>query len=310
MRPLVCLLALLEIVNARPAHAKDPHRSLVLLLPKPHELDEQRVNTAIARAFELKLPRDNDKGYAVPAGRGRYLAKAEGQMLLVHSIAGVYVDPEPMANQFPDRRLQTALRAHRAWMAVDLLEAKDAAAVRRGYATAGKLLAELAPPGALAIYGTESQRWWPFTPEAHEALRAADPVSALQQQMPVPVLAVEKNDPEMRAAVAKARRTWPEFVAVFRKAPKDMRFSAKAPFSEKDETEFMWVLVERIEGDQVEGTLGNQPDTLKGLHEGDRVRFRVTDLNDWLMIGKDGKVQGGYTVDVLGKRMGAPLLPR
>jgi uncharacterized protein YegJ (DUF2314 family) len=105
----------------------------------------------------------------------------------------------------------------------------------------------------------------------------------------------------MKAAVAEAQRRWPEFVAAFEGRDdhdEEAAFLVKAPFSQGESTEFMWVHVTGIEHNVVYGRLDNEPANIPRLKEGDRVRIKEEDVNDWMCL-VDSKPLGGFTLKVL-----------
>jgi uncharacterized protein YegJ (DUF2314 family) len=106
----------------------------------------------------------------------------------------------------------------------------------------------------------------------------------------------------MKAAVEEARCRWTEFVEAFENRQPDQLFSVKAPFSQGDECEFMWLNVSAIENDTIYGELGNDPVNLEGMKEGDRLHVKLSDLNDWIYL-KDGELHGGFTAKVLEERL-------
>ena len=108
------------------------------------------------------------------------------------------------------------------------------------------------------------------------------------------------DDPEMGAAMKKARESWPKFVEAFRKKEGDS-FSVKIEMWEGDQSEHIWVSVTKIEGDTIHGALGNRPVYLKKLELGSPVTGKAKDVSDWLYM-KDGKMVGGYTVRILLER--------
>jgi uncharacterized protein YegJ (DUF2314 family) len=103
----------------------------------------------------------------------------------------------------------------------------------------------------------------------------------------------------MIAAVDEANRRWPEFVAALqnRKAPDEI-FAVKARFTEGEEEEFMWVSVDRIDGERILGRLENSPAMIKSLREGDLVTVPRENLNDWL-YSSGGEPVGGFTMKVM-----------
>ena len=52
--------------------------------------------------------------------------------------------------------------------------------------------------------------------------------------------------------------------------------------SRKWGAERMWVKIDRVDGDALEGTLENEPEDMPDLHFGDPIRFRRTDVVDCL----------------------------
>src|SRR5207248_9378684 len=116
-----------------------------------------------------------------------------------------------------------------------------------------------------------------------------------------PVVYVAADNPRMKAAVAEARRRWPEFIAAFEgrhrvaRGASDGVFSAKAAFRDGEREEFMWVKVTAIENDVVFGTLDNEPGVVKNVRLGQRVKFPLSELNDWIYRqGKD--LRGVFTI--------------
>ena len=67
--------------------------------------------------------------------------------------------------------------------------------------------------------------------------------------------------------------------------------------------EQMWISDIEFDGQHVFGTLINKPNWLTIVHEGDGVKIRPTQVNDWMYSIND-KVYGGYTVNLMRSRMG------
>ena len=100
----------------------------------------------------------------------------------------------------------------------------------------------------------------------------------------------------MQSAVAEARRRWPEFMAAFQTRDGEL-FSVKAPVRGGGNTEFIWIQVESCEGQQIRGTIGNDPVDLGGLKEGDAVAASAEEINDWAFL-REGQPVGMFTVKV------------
>ena len=94
---------------------------------------------------------------------------------------------------------------------------------------------------------------------------------------------------------------WPEFVALFeqRDPASDRPFIVKAPFSEGENTEFMWMCVTGLSDGCIHGTLANQPHRLETYHEDQQVKVPVDELCDWLCAGPDDQPLGGWSQKVI-----------
>jgi uncharacterized protein YegJ (DUF2314 family) len=114
------------------------------------------------------------------------------------------------------------------------------------------------------------------------------------------VVSVSDTDPEMNAAMAEAKRRWPEFVSAFREQNGE-RFSAKYPFPKSTgAVEHVWFSVSAINADQVTGTIDNDPVGDIGHKRGETVTVPSRDISDWLYSVKGKKeVVGGFTIKVL-----------
>ena len=293
-----------------------PRPSLVLLLEAPRQLDEEHVRCALERAFEIQI--DADDGDAqnfvvefpelpgTPAPPGMvtaYLAKANGQMAMVHHWAMRY-DDEGDREMPPDGRLQVAIERHQAWLAVD--HAAGAADATAQYRFLGRLIAELAGPDTLAIYYPAEARLNVWRPELVEQLRGSTPLALFGEPSISPVVCVPEDDERMAAAVAKARALWPEFEREFHASGPDAApFLVKAPFSGGGHTEFMWVRVSAIEDGEIHGILENEPFRVTGYEEGQQVTTRASEINDVAFLQAD-EPRGGFTLEVLGQGANSP----
>lgn len=201
----------------------------------------------------------------------------------------------------PELRLRSALRKHQAWMSVDWINgpiADDSSAV---YRELGRLAASLIKDDVLAVCLPAFDICKPMQESIRDNLLSDDPVAALSSIDQVPVRSIAGDDPRMVKAVAEARRRWPEFVSAFRAEGGGEDFSVKAPISDQDSTEFIWISVTRVTESVVYGILGNDPIDLDGFKFGDPVQIPVADVNDWMYFKGDEAV-GGFTVKVLTER--------
>lgn len=119
------------------------------------------------------------------------------------------------------------------------------------------------------------------------------------------VVTVESDDPEMVAAIAKAREALPQFWQVFDKRERGgSNFSLKVKITDKRGTEHFWATdIERRDGKTM-GTINNDPNIVASVKLGDRIEIPEADISDWLYM-RDGKMVGNETLRPLLKKMPA-----
>jgi uncharacterized protein YegJ (DUF2314 family) len=308
-------IALLYFNRRRNRLADKSLTALVFLLSAPRRLTETDVRVAVSKAIDVELSSDDKNAtdwlVSLPADRIQpsipreavqsFMVSAKGRMFLVNSFGMPYVEnPVRFARKIHDLRLRRAVAEHRAWLSVDLFgEVPNERDKPEIYARLGKILAEFAGPDCLAIYCPELGRCNEFAPSIVAALESGRPLAIFEQPTHAPVVEVSSDDPRMLAAVAEARRRWPEFVAAFQKCADPAKpFVIKARFTDGAHTEFMWVSVRKIEPDRIYGRLENAPAELRNVREGDEVVVPLSDLNDWL-CEVDGKATGGFTMKAI-----------
>jgi uncharacterized protein YegJ (DUF2314 family) len=123
-------------------------------------------------------------------------------------------------------------------------------------------------------------------------------LEALEQAALTPLVHVGVNNEALDRATAKARTAWPQFVAAYENQA-GKGFIIKAPVSHQEITEFIWIEVTALEGDQIFGTLSNEPANLGPLKCGSKVCVPVAELSDWLYVDPQGNGQGGFTVEIV-----------
>lgn len=131
-----------------------------------------------------------------------------------------------------------------------------------------------------------------------------------------PVFLNPGDDAEMEQAFKRARQTfrffWRELAWEYRRIVPALGVACvKVAFSDPPEVqsdreapavEQMWVNDVEFDGQHVFGTLINKPNWLTTVHEGDSVKIRPTQVNDWMYSVND-RVFGGYTVNLMRSRM-------
>src|SRR5262245_51354553 len=115
-----------------------------------------------------------------------------------------------------------------------------------------------------------------------------------------PIIDIANGDPEMAAAIAKARATLPAFWASY-EAPKaaEAGHSLKVRFSvpgRRSGGEHIWMAeVKKLPSGGYSGRFANQPRDLPGKRAGDLVQFAEADISDWMFM-RGGKIVGGETI--------------
>jgi uncharacterized protein YegJ (DUF2314 family) len=282
-----------------------PLLSFVALLKEHRHVEPIMIATAARKAWGADLSSEGEDegpdGFVVGTPISSVI-KFRERMILVNYFPRPYVDdPQAVAATIGDLRLRELFAEHTAWLSCDAMgeeHADDPEVVRDWYRVLGPLLAELVDENCLAIFLPLTDHLFPNMPATLETLRDADPLGALQEDAPVPVLEVSGDDPRMVAAVAECRRRWPEFVAAF-DARSGENFGVKAPISHGDDTEFIWLVVTALENDVVYGTLANEPIHLGPLKLGSKVRTTVAEVNDWAYVDHAGEPHGLFTMKVI-----------
>jgi uncharacterized protein YegJ (DUF2314 family) len=119
-----------------------------------------------------------------------------------------------------------------------------------------------------------------------------------------PVIAVDSEDAEMKAAIARARGTLPTFWASYG-APTQAEtgHSLKVGLPGSDHAEHIWVEdIKKLPNGSYSGRFANDPRDLPGKRAGDLVEFAQADISDWMFMRK-GKIVGGETIKPLLKSM-------
>jgi len=129
-------------------------------------------------------------------------------------------------------------------------------------------------------------------------------ILAMMEDSSDPVIAVEKEDAQLAAAVAHARETWPAARQRFAEGlPAGRILYVKHGFPTPDGgSEHMWIVVNRIEQGRVTGQLANDPQWIETLQAGQTVDFGAEDISDWMVTDDEGIAEGGFTVRPLMER--------
>ena len=117
------------------------------------------------------------------------------------------------------------------------------------------------------------------------------------------VVGVGDDDPEMAAAIAKARQTLPQFWQVFDKREHgESNFVLVVRITDKGRVEHFFVTdFERRDGKTMV-TISNSPKIVASVKLGDRIEIPESDITDWHYM-RDGKYVGMFTMKPRFKHM-------
>ena len=284
----------------------EPIHAIVLLRSSPKFLDTETLESVVSRALGVDFSNkdENDPNASFVVGFPPMLTvKLPEAFLLVNCMPAPYVDkPEKIAKQITDLRLRKAVSEHTAWLSVDWMGDRDEESLGKGYPILGKIAAELIDDECVALYSTSTNQLIPVHEDVLEGLRGENPLELFDHMVLPPVVNISGEDPRMKASVEEARSRWPEFVEAFQRGDA-AHYSVKAPVSDGKNTEYIWIEVKEIDGDNIAGDLANDPVDLQFMKLGSRVRTTLDQLNDWAYINDDELI-GGFTVKVLQEAQG------
>ena len=117
------------------------------------------------------------------------------------------------------------------------------------------------------------------------------------------VVGIGDDDPEMAAAIAKARQTLPQFWQVFDKREHgESNFVLVVRITDKGRIEhFFTTDFERRDGKTMV-TISNKPNIVASVKLGDRLEIPEADITDWRYM-RDGKYVGSVTFKAQFKHM-------
>jgi uncharacterized protein YegJ (DUF2314 family) len=119
-----------------------------------------------------------------------------------------------------------------------------------------------------------------------------------------PVVDVRTTDPEMNAAIARARGSLATFWASYdAPKPSETGHSLKVHFSTRKGGEHIWIAeIKRLSNGSYSGRFANEPRDLPGRRAGEEAKFAEADISDWMFM-RNGKIVVGETIKPLLKSM-------
>jgi len=114
---------------------------------------------------------------------------------------------------------------------------------------------------------------------------------------------IASDDAEMAAAIAKARSSLDEFLALSDAPPPGTdKFKLKVMIADGNATEHFWVIPFRRTSTGFVGILANEPEVVDNVVLGQNIEFTRDDISDWGYT-RNGHQVGSFTVCVMFKRM-------
>jgi uncharacterized protein YegJ (DUF2314 family) len=116
-------------------------------------------------------------------------------------------------------------------------------------------------------------------------------------------LQILHGDPDMAAAMRKARATLAEFLALAdAPRPSTFLFAVKVGIrTDEHGVEYFWIGSLAHANGRFSGTIGNEPEFAKNVKLGDTITFGEDEIVDWLYV-ENGRLRGNFTGCVLFKR--------
>ena len=281
-------------------------QSFVLLLRSPRNLTIEQFRHTVERALEVTFTqKDSHTIDTITDIPPTLRVRVDGYMFRVNNAASPYIDQtENTPENIPNVRLQQMVRDHTAWLSVDVLESPNNATFDDIYRRLGRMIAALSGDDCVGLCCPETNQLNLWRADLIAYLQSDTPLQALAELTEVPAIRVTANDTQMQEASQKANSMWSVFVHAFEQRHSDQTFAVKAPFTDGQETEYMWLIVCEITDEAVIGTLDNDPIYLRNIGAGSLVSVALDQVNDWLYTD-GGELVGGFTTEAITKQIAA-----
>jgi uncharacterized protein YegJ (DUF2314 family) len=121
-------------------------------------------------------------------------------------------------------------------------------------------------------------------------------------------LRTESGEEELLAITRRARETLPDFISALEKpGPGEEGFRVKYPMPAGGESgvveEHIWLGDIVFRNGEYHGTVVSRPYYIAPLSAGDRIKFSIEKISDWMYL-RDGRIVGGESIKYLIERIG------
>lgn len=273
--------------------SRGPFRALILLYRTPTLVQPEPLKAAAERAgVEIEV-----------SGNALELSLLiNGASLKVMQAPMTYGAPqltaEQMAAQIPESRLREAILEHKSFASFFSPSPMEEERWNQVLISLGRVLAEYADDEALLLWRADNNHCIRFSPEMREQLIAGNILELFAEGQGDEVMLVDPSDDRIAAAVAEARSRWPEFVEALGKGGDPELHIVKGPLGDGHNVEYMWIAVERVADETIQGKLMSSPFKVRGMKQGDQVSLPVSELNDWAFFAESGPV-GMFTEKIV-----------
>lgn len=111
---------------------------------------------------------------------------------------------------------------------------------------------------------------------------------------------VSPGDPEMNAAIARARSEVDDFIKIMQGGNRQV--SVKVGIEDHGKVEHFWLKDVTYENGIFSGLIDNEPEIVRNTAMGRKVSVKKEEISDWLYI-QDGRMMGNYTLRAALKKM-------
>lgn len=111
------------------------------------------------------------------------------------------------------------------------------------------------------------------------------------------------DDVHIAEAIRQARARLPEFLELARKPDPSMHtFAVKLAIPTNHGAEFIWLAPFQRKSDHFVGRVSNEPRNIKGIKQGQWVKFESDNIIDWT-YHQNGKRKGNFTARAVAKQL-------
>lgn len=291
-----------EPAGKEPEQTKDSH-AYVLFLNKPRKLTVESLRAGLAKGWQL-TPEVAGK-LKIKEAEGEFTVHFQGVDYLVDAAPVPWMEDQPQViEEATDLRMKEMLRHVTSHLAVTVdHHFPNEGAQQQAADNQLRLLGGLIEPEhTLAVYDDDNGDFNYLNGEVQAALTGENPHECFDLQVTPPAMLIDPQQPAMQAAIAEARRCWPEFAKNFREYSEERApFLIKSGFGEGTKREYLWLEVFAIQSGKIRASLKSDPSQTSRLSKGEELEIPLSELADWMYPDEDGSSVGGFSLGVTGE---------